>query len=94
MWMVPLSRGGGESDFRNQRPLCSLVRHSGVFIPILISAGRRGSLLGVIALSQVLIRWVDHFFIIIGFVKTGTGLVPGIMVKASAWEALRSIVAN
>ena len=94
VWMVPLSRGGGESDIRRQRPLCSLVRHSGVFIPILISVGRSGSLLGVIAVCQVQIRWVDHFFIIIGFVETGAGLVPGIMVKTSAWEGLRSIAAN
>lgn len=75
-------------------PLCSLVGYSNVFIPIVISAGRTGSLLGIIAPSQVQIRWVHHFFIIIGFVKTGAGLVPGIIVKGSAWQGLSTIAAN
>lgn len=93
VWMVPLSRG--ESDVSRQRPLCSLVRHSSsLFIVILISAGRAGSLLGVVAPCQVQIRLVDHFFIVIGFRKTGAGLVPGIMVEASAWEGWRSVAAN
>ena len=91
--MVPLRRG--ESDVRRQRPLRSLVRHSSsVFIVILISAGRAGSLRGVVAPCQVQIRLVDHFFIVIGFWKTGAGLVPGIMVEASVWEGWRSVAAN
>lgn len=71
-----------------------MVGHSGIFIPILISVGRTGSVLGVIAPCQVQIRGIDHLFIIIGFRKTGAGLVPGIMVKANAWGGLRSIAAN
>lgn len=74
--------------------MCSVVGHSNIVIPILISVGRTGSVLSVIAPCQVQIRGIDHFFFIIGFIKTGAGLVPGIMVKASTWNGLRSIAAN
>lgn len=68
--------------------------HGGLVIVILISAGRTRSLLGVIAPCQVQIILVDHFLVVIGFWKTGAGLVPGTMVKAGACEGLRSIAAD
>lgn len=93
LWIVPLSWSGGESDFRRQRHLSSLVGHSRVLVTIVISAGRTGSLLGIIAVHHVHIRWVDHFFIAIGSVS-GVVMRPGTKVKVSAWESLRSIAAN
>lgn len=93
--MVPLSRDGGESGIWRQRPLRSVMGPSSIFIPVLISVGRTGRVLGVVAMRQVQVSSIHHLFIIIGFImKTGAGLVPGIMVKAVTWGGLRSIVAN
>lgn len=94
VWIVPLSWRGGESDIRRQRHLSSLVGHSRVCVTIVISVGRTGSLLGVIALRHVQIRWVDHFFVAIASVNSRVVLGSGTKVKASAWERLKSIAAN
>lgn len=72
----------------------SVVGPSNILIPIVVSVGRTGSVLAVIIACQVQIRGIDHFFVIIGFIKSGAGLLPRIMVKASMWKGLRSIAAN
>lgn len=94
VWMVPLSRGGGESGIWRQRPLCSVVGHSSIFTAVLISVGRTGAALGVIAMCQVQISSIHPLVVKIGFMKTGARLVPGIMVKAITRRHLRSIAAN
>lgn len=92
LWMVPIC-WRGDSNIRSKRPLYSLVRYCSVFIPIIISIRGTRSLLGEIASWHIHLI-VDPFFIVIGFWNTRTGLLPGITVKASMWESLRSIAAN
>lgn len=93
VWTVPLSDRGGKSKIWRKRPLYSLLGHCSILMPISISVRRRWRMLGVVVPSRVQIRRIHHLLMIICFMKTGTGLIPGVMVKAGARRDLRSIAA-
>lgn len=92
--VVPRSRAGREPDVWSQRPLCSVVRSRGVFVPVLVPGGRARSLRSVVAPPSLHVRWAVHGVDVGLVVGEGAGLVSGAMVEAAAWEGWRSVAAD